>query len=116
MLYLRGLLTNYQKFLIKHFVGSAWFGHCLCPVLLILPTKCAVFERFINKLSEILDEAVCGKCLVGSLFVSFYSLFWSQNVLYFRGLLTNYHKFLIKQFVGSAWLGHCLCSWERICT
>ena len=71
MPYLRGLLTNYQKFLIKHFVGSAWLGHCLCPVLLILPTKCAVFERFINKVSEILDEAVCGKCLVGSLFVSF---------------------------------------------
>ena len=50
VLYLRGLLTNYQKFLIKQFVGSAWLGHCLCPVLLILPTKCAVFERFINKL------------------------------------------------------------------
>ena len=27
-------------------------------------------------------------------------------MLYFRGLLTNYHKFLIKQFVGCAWLGH----------
>ena len=65
MLYLRGLLTNYQKFLIKQFVGSAWLGHCLCPVLLILPTKCAVLRGLLTNCQKFLIKQFVGSAWLG---------------------------------------------------